>query len=72
VPSEKREPFGLTWVNDAITQDAFGPLTRRSGGTRLISPTSSRSRGLVAPSSAMSASHTAGFAETRSNRWIGG
>ena len=57
---------------DAITQDAPGPLTRSSGDTRWISPTSSRTRGLTSCSAAINASHTAGSRDTRSNRSIGG
>lgn len=71
-PSEKRDPFGLMCVNDAMAQDAFGPLTLRCGGRRLMIPTASRTRGLVSCSSSIRTSQTAGSSETRSNRSVGG
>src|SRR5215208_3463909 len=54
-----------------MMNDAPGPLTRCSGGTSAISPTSSRSLLLVSASTANSASQSAGSA-TRSKSWIGG
>jgi hypothetical protein len=71
-PSEKRDPFGLMCVNDAMAQDAFGPLTLRCGGRRLMIPTASRTRGLVSCSSSIRTSQKAGSSETRSNRSVGG
>ena len=70
--SEKREPFGLTCVKDAMTQLAPGPLTRSAAGTRRISPIASRIRGLVRLSISASASHSVGSSVRRSNSWTGG
>jgi hypothetical protein len=55
-----------------MTQDAFGPDTRLLGGTKWISPSSFLSLGFVSCSNSIKASHTAGLAETRSNKFIGG
>ena len=55
-----------------MTQAAPAPVTLRSAGTRLMSPTSSRTLGFVACSSTASASHASGLSDRRSNNWIGG
>ena len=61
VESELIPPSGLRWVKAAMIGVDPGPATLSSIGTRLMSPTSCRSRSLVSASIANTASRSPGW-----------